>query len=66
MIVQKKHVRKDNESCNFCNRGELNTLGFGLIYPYEYVYLIKRETNGLTAAICEDCLKELTEKAGKL
>lgn len=62
MLVEKKNVRKDNTSCNFCNRGKLNEGGYGLIYPYEYVYTFKREGNGIQADICPDCLKELHVK----
>jgi len=65
IVVEKKYVIKDNESCNFCDKGELNETGYGLKYPYQYVYLFKREGSGLQASICDECLKELNEKALK-
>jgi hypothetical protein len=62
MDLKKEHVRKDNTSCNFCDRGELNQSGFGLVYPYEYVYTFKRtNANGIKVSMCEDCLNELIE-----
>ena len=62
MRIQKLDVRKDNTSCNFCDKGELsnNKYSPGLVYPYETVYSFIRDNgNGLSATICEGCLKEL-------
>lgn len=63
MIVERKNVREDNVSCNFCRRGELTPNGMGLTYPYDYVYFMSPVGSGLTAVICEDCLSELSIKA---
>jgi hypothetical protein len=62
MLVQKENVRKQSTSCNFCNKGELNEYHNGLVYPYENVVVFKREGNGLSAAICEECFNELITK----
>jgi len=63
MDVKISYLKTDNGSCNFCNRGELNKSGHGLVYPYEFVYDFGRSSgNGLRASICEDCLIELTTK----
>ncbi len=62
MIVKKKIVRDDNVSCSFCDKGELNSSGMGLKYPYKEVYLIKREGSGAMVHICDDCLKEMNSK----
>lgn len=60
MRIIKHSVDKDREHCNFCNRGELSTTGFGLVYPYNTVYSIQRNEGGaLLAFICEECLLEL-------
>lgn len=65
MIVEKENVRQHSTSCNFCNKGKINSYGNGLIYPYEYVYTFKREESGLKATICEECAKELYEALQK-
>ena len=63
MDVKISYLKFENGSCNFCNRGELNQHGRGLVYPYKFVYEFKRSNgNGLKASICEDCLMELTTK----
>lgn len=60
MRIVKHNVDKDREHCNFCNKGELSTTGWGLSFPYDTVYSIQRnERGGLLAFICEDCLLEL-------
>ena len=59
MIIIREKVQ-DTGGCNFCNRGQLNKFGTGLIYPYEEVNIISSE--GLTSVkMCDDCLKELKE-----
>lgn len=64
MDVIKENVRKESTSCNFCQKGELNRFGTGLVYPYENVVTFKRDNgSGLRATICEDCLDELYSKA---
>lgn len=66
MIVRKLNVRKDNESCSFCHRGELTTNGYSIKYPYETVFSIASEKSGIRASICDDCLKELSAKTEEL
>ena len=62
MIVEKRSVIKDTSSCNFCDKGEINANGTGLIYPYESVYSFERTGSGIRACICKDCLEELFVK----
>ena len=59
MNVKLKNVIKDNTSCNFCNKGELNDIGDNLIYPYKTIYVFQRGNNSLEAAICDECFEEL-------
>jgi len=62
MEVNIHSVINDNCSCNFCDRGEINLEGMGLIYPYDAVCSFKREGSGLLVFICPDCLEELRNK----
>ena len=63
MEVEKTNVRGNGGHCNFCNSGKLNKTGYGLAYPYDFVYEFARSGgNGLKASICEDCLMELNIK----
>ena len=60
MRIKKENVRKDNISCSFCDKGNLNLIGFGLVYPYQEVITFMRSNgNGMKVSICDDCLKEL-------
>lgn len=60
MRVEKVSIKKDHGSCNLCSRGELSFEKRVLVYPYEYVYRISRDSgSGLTVTICEDCLNEI-------
>ena len=59
MRITKLNVRKDSTCCSFCDKGELSSSGMGLSFPYETVYRIERNGNGIQAQICEECLKEL-------
>lgn len=46
-------------SCNFCNSGELDKNGNGLVYPYNYTYSATRDaTGGLVVNFCPACAKE--------
>ena len=56
MIIEKA-IAREVGSCNYCDRGILNESQNGLIYPYEYVYLIKGKY--LAPRMCESCLIEL-------
>jgi len=53
-------------SCNYCDRGELNELQNGLIYPYKVTYHISNGGNGITPRFCLDCLVELLFKCATL
>jgi hypothetical protein len=57
MIIKESTV-EEYDSCNFCDRGELNSLGCGLNYPYEKIFIIKSEKT-LVVTICENCLNEI-------
>ncbi len=61
MEIKKLQIHQHNTSCNFCNRGVLGGNETSLIYPYEYVYRIQRETSGLLANLCEQCVRDLIE-----
>ena len=63
MLVRIVNIRKESCSCNFCKEGKLNGNQNGLIYPYEYVYEITRESGGgITAFICEKCFDLLVKE----
>lgn len=67
MKIIRENVKKDITSCNFCSKGELNFFHNSLIYPYEEVNVFKRSNgNGLSAAICDECLEELYQESKKL
>ncbi len=66
MEVKKQNVRKDSTSCNFCDKGELNSNHNGLVFPYDEVITFKKEGNGLLANICRKCIDELIKKADSL
>jgi hypothetical protein len=66
MEIFEHSVKEEFCSCNFCDRGSVNTSGYGLVYPYEKVYSFKRDGTGLLAFICPDCLKELQSKVNEL
>lgn len=63
MDYKRENVKRDGVSCNFCDRG---TMGEGpvpnLVYPYDEVNVIKREgkRGGVSVAICDACMVELT------
>ena len=48
-------------SCNFCNVGELNSSGMGLVYPYKQLYEIRTNSmaGGMLAYVCPECAKAL-------
>lgn len=55
--IYKSTVHKEG-SCNYCNRGKINSDNrTNLVYPYETVYVI--DGKKISSVICEDCLKEL-------
>lgn len=62
MIVKKLNVKKDNESCSFCDKGVLSSGGMNLLYPYDEIFQFNRDENGIMVNICTDCLLELGEK----
>lgn len=65
--IKKEIVSKDYTSCNFCDRGELSKSKMGLVYPYEEVVTVCRESGrGMKMAICQECLSELVDKTKKL
>ncbi len=58
MKVQKQDL--GDGSCNFCTPSYQHDM---IIFNYDYVYLIQRDSNnGLAATICPDCVNELIEK----
>lgn len=62
MKIEKKNVIKDNCSCNFCKRGQVNYFGIGLAYPYSDVYEISNgKQSSLVATLCESCIRELIQ-----
>lgn len=66
MVTKLYDVKDDCESCNFCDKGELNFYKNRLIYPYKKVVMFNKEKSGLTAVICEECLEELYANSKKL
>lgn len=57
MITITKENVKEVGSCNFCTRGMLEKIKFGVIYPYKKVFVLRG--NSLVVTICEECLKIL-------
>lgn len=52
-----------NGSCNFCNKGILNSTQDGLVYPYKVVYTFSRgEGEGISPRACHNCMEELVKK----
>lgn len=60
MKVEKINIHRENTSCFVCNQGKLGKSGESLIYPYNVVFRISG--NRLVVDICEDCLKEISNK----
>lgn len=60
-------VKKTHSSCNFCNRGILDTEhGYRVEYPYEKVFEISsQKANGFVACMCGECAKELSNAINK-
>jgi len=56
-----KLTERGYESCNFCKRGKLNADWFGLTYPYKDILTISTDGNGLTACMCLECAKKLSD-----
>jgi len=60
MKIKKEQVQRDLVSCSFCDKGKLNTGGYGLVYPYqEVITFVRSNGNGMKVHMCDDCLKEL-------
>lgn len=66
MFVIKEIVTQSGSSCNFCQKGELKENRVGLNFPYEEIIRFSRsKDDGISPAICRECLDELYEKAKK-
>lgn len=60
MIVVKTNLH--DGACNFCRRGIMKN--DKIIFPYSHVWRIERDSeSSLSARLCDDCLKELKQKA---
>lgn len=64
MIVKESFLDKNDDTCNYCTRGE--KVNGKTVFPYKSVTLFHRDSaGGIVSAICDDCLKELLSKCIK-